>query len=97
MLTDAVMLWFHVMAVIRGETVWRALRRHFSPKKIVVARALFLIMITPVASTLFHLSLVACGEGIVSRFLRQWTHPFKLVRQDGRLVRVTRRGEVKNA
>lgn len=93
MLTDAVVLWFRVLAAIRGETVWAAFRRHFSPTKIVIARILFLIMSTPVVSALFRLTLVACGKGIVYRNLLQWARPFKIVSQDGRIVSVFRMNE----
>ena len=90
MLTDAVMLWFRILAAIRGETVWKALRRHFSPAKIVFARILFLIMSTPIVSALFRLALFVCGKGVVYRSLLQWTRPFKIVLQDGRIVSVLR-------
>lgn len=43
LLTDVVVEWFRVDAKVRGGTVWCALRRYYSPLRIVTTRALFLL------------------------------------------------------
>lgn len=63
MLTDAQLLWFKTDAEIRGISVWRSLRRFYSPKEIICARFIYtLIMKVPPCRWLFHLYLAKAGR-----------------------------------
>lgn len=44
LLTDTKMIWHRFNAEIHGESVWKALRRYFTPKQIILRRGLFLLL-----------------------------------------------------
>ena len=63
MLTDAQLLWFKTDAELREQSLWRSLRRYYSPMKIVRCRVLYiLIMKIPPCRWVFHLFLAKTGR-----------------------------------
>ena len=63
MLTDAQLLWFRTDAQIRGISVWKSLRRYYSPLEIVRWRMLFILtMKIPPCRWGFHLFLAKTGR-----------------------------------
>ncbi len=63
MLTDVQLLWFRFDASIRGISVWRSLRRHYGPFRIVVSRIVFLVVMgTPPVRALFNAFMRATGR-----------------------------------
>ena len=63
MLTDAQLLWFKTDAELRGITVWKSLRRYYSPIEIIRCRILYiLVMKIPPCRWLFHLFLSKTGR-----------------------------------
>lgn len=62
-LTDAQLLWFKTDAELRGQSVWRSLRRYYSPMEIIRWRVLYiLIMKVPPCRWAFHLFLAKTGR-----------------------------------
>lgn len=63
MVTDAQLLWFVTDAEIRGISVWKSLRRHYSAMEIVRWRVLYvLVMKIPPCRWLFHRFLAKTGR-----------------------------------
>lgn len=63
MLTDAQLLWFKTDAKLRGTTVWRSLRRYYSPIEIFGCRLIYIvIMKMPPFRWAFHLFLAKTGR-----------------------------------